>query len=359
MKRLLFIATLFLAQAAQATHSGFSCVTPLLISSNSLTSPVTDFVLIDVSSVPAAHFTQYDLGYFSDSNCAFALSFSTESLNSIADVKVPSISSGGATGMIYKCSGNSSVTSYLGNSTSTWSNGYVLRYAMSDGTTFINPVQDYSPSLSNGTATSITATTGIIDGGGSFSSSTLNSNYLWVNNGLQEFEFSTWLKTSTAGTYLFINYDGGRSYIQFYTQLSGVTYAVIQDSGASDYVNGLTVVTDNQWHLVTMKAARQGITIGVELYVDGIRSGPVSGTDGHTGGFNSGSPFYIGSAPLGNAPFVGSLDESHIILKANSNQWHALEYNSQKYPRTVLSQGVEVCDPAASPSNSLFFGGEF
>lgn len=257
-------------------------------------------------------------------------------------VKVSSLSS--STTPIVLGYGDTSLTTD-GSSTTTWSNSFLGVYHLKDGTT-LNV--DSATGLNNGTNHGATATTGQIDGGGSFVST--SSQYIDCGNGINpsEVTWSLWLNaTSFPNSY---NAPAERSgtgtnHSGILITSAGKLALYFSTAGAGDISydgTGTFTLSTGQWYYITAtyKSTTPFHLIGyVNASVDkdvssltssGLINAPAAST-------------YIGQDPFTAGRFWnGLIDEVRVASVARSPDWITTEYNNQVAPGTFETLGAEV-----------------
>jgi len=377
MKRLAFIAGLFLAQGAWASFSGYSNKRQVTITSAQVSGAQTNFPVVFVSTDiwfststsggKEVNANGYDLIASTLSDCSLALNVDTETVNSgvlgstfTAWVQIPLIDTNTVgTLSYYWCAGNSSITSYQGNSKLAWDSGFkVVGHAL-------NPAapQDSTANGCNGvTSGVISISTGQIASAGDFTPT--NSNILMggttcgsAGSGtpgtldFTTFTYHAWINPTSSNTEDIYN-GGASSMIQFRRDSTNQLSLNIYNTGS--YVVGTGSVSNGVWTQVdtTFDGVNQWA-----FYINGVLDS--SGTKtipaqwlvsnwrfvNHTWrfGFGNGTPrMYI--------------DEGEVSNVVRSPGWILTEYNNQSAPQTFQTLGPDIPSTTAPPA--LFFGSE-
>ena len=284
----------------------------------------------------------YDIIFTSDANGLDILPFERESYNAstgavIYWVQVPTVSHTSDT-VIYLFYGNSSVTTDQSSQNGVWDSNYKGVWHLSNGSTLSG-----TDSTSNGYAltnnNSTAATTGEVDGAGSFNGTNnyLSNSSLSIPSG-SSITISFWNYVTTAqlqnGAAFTIGntespnrilgnvpwsdrtlywdygtYTTGRASTSYNSYLGSWTYVVLEYNSASTihsiYLNGSLAASSTNSNTPTST---------------------MTGID-------------IGSFPLDSEYHHGSLDEFRVSTSARSADWTATEYNNQSSPSTFYSLG--------------------
>ena len=268
----------------------------------------------------------------------------------IAWVKVPSINNGT---VIYIYYGNSSVTTSQENKTGVWDSNYLAVWHLPNGSSLTT--NDSTSNANNGANQGASATTGQVDGAGSFNGT---SNYIStasaVLSGNTQFTISEWVKTTsvnymeTVGQYYGVAYGafemwmpgGTNNNMRIYAYYGGGSY-VTRDSSSN--------ANDGNWHLWT--GVYNGGTGNLDIYCDGVlKNGTLTGTV-PSSIQPSTIPLYIGAYSSSGTPagfFSDSLDEVRISNIARSADWIKTEYNNQSSPSGFYALGTEGSPPSTS-----------
>lgn len=95
----------------------------------------------------------------------------------------------------------------------------------------------------------------------------------------------------------------------------------------TNYRDTGVVPADNQWHFVAVTVNRASTT-GGRFYIDGVPTGTFDPTL-HSGSLSNGSPFLVGTTPLGGAaPWMGCIDEVEFFRRAITAQEVRAIYNA-------------------------------
>lgn len=361
MKKILLI--ILLASPAMASFSGYTYQRVLTINPANVTSTVTNFpVLFQSSNVTLStaavggHLfnpNAFDLGFYSDASCAssFALNWDSETVNTTGSaqanywIRVPTVSSNTVT-TIYLCYGNSSVTSYLGNSTATWDSNFVAVWHLADN----NSGTQATDSTSNGNnATSVITSSGIHASGQIDGAYLINSNAatpsIATSSSLNiptDLTISVWAKYSSTGdNYLF---DGGA-----YANTYGFAYGILS-AGRISYFSGAAGTwvestsnsyNDNVLHydVISLHAST------ASFYKDSVLDGTPNSE--HSGASFTGNRAIGNYAGGGGGNFAnGILDELRVSNIARSAGWIQDEYATESAPNTFMTIGPEIGPPS-------------
>ena len=297
---------------------------------------------------------------FTDSDGSTKLPHEIESYASstgalIAWVKVPTVSAL-QDHTIYIYYGNSSAYNQQ-NPTGVWDSGYKGVWHLANGTTF-------SPSDSTGinspTNNNVTATTGQIDGAGSF-----NGTNGYIDTGLnpsntlgQTVTVSAWIKPNSWSNYKGVagahNYTlsyHGIVFIQYDTGNIGCGYG-----DGSNWVPNITSSSSNfptgSWTYVSCVFKGSNYT---KLYIN--NNSVLQATDSTNIAHET--TFWIGRAFNDtNRYFDGVIDELHVSNTERSADWIKTEYNNQNSPSTFETFGSQQTqDNAFTGGNWYSVGG--
>jgi len=281
---------------------------------------------------------------FTASDGATKLNHEIESYNPstgqlIAWVQVPTVSPTGDT-VIFIYYGNPSAANQQ-NAAGVWDSNYagVWHLANNGGTI---SVSDSTSNANNGTATSIAAATGKIDGAGSSNGGHLdvgNAASLqitgaltveaWVNANAVTGNYYRLLSKFATGPYngyeLLLDANSGRPYLQ------------LANNGNLNVAYGSALTAGSWYHVV---GSYDGTNLAV--YVNGV-SGAAASAAGTLG--NTGSVLRLFDASWQSAALNGTLDEVRVSNSARSAGWIATEYNNQSSPAAFLSAGLQQAAP--------------
>jgi hypothetical protein len=301
----------------------------------------------------------YDILFFSNSSLTTRLKWETERYIATTGeviywVKVPTLSSTVDTN-IYMAYGNSSITTDQSTPTEVWDTNYKGIWHLPNGTTLT--ASDSTTNAYTGTlVNSPTATTGIVDGAGSFVSSTPSyvnfgnniGNYLtgdvtleaWVYRSVNSFG---WLFTKTGG--------GAGNYPQpfdsNFTNVSGGKFSIVQGDTSNNYDtwDSTSSVPTGSWFHIAAWISNSGTpSRSAKFFINGVADiavNSVSSTFTPTNG--------TGNAMLANrmdnSGFDGFIDEMRVSNSIRSDGWIATNYNNQSSPSTFYAisfPGIQV-----------------
>lgn len=304
----------------------------------------------------------YDILFYSDIELKTKLDHQIEKYVSTTGevvmwIRIPTLN-GTCDTTIYMTYGDSRLTS--NPSTDIWPTNYkmVYHFGTSDSFSLTDSTSNAANLTQSGTS-SVTATTGKLDGAGNWDV----NDYLSVANGsggsnanfgTNDFTISTWVNTSNTALQYFaskrVNNNGHSSFWGLTIQPGGVAaIEVDQDGVGTNYkaLVGTVSVADGTWkHLVV---TRIGAT--VYIYVNG--SFDISGSGAGTANISNTEPVEIGrySGKGTTNHFTGNLDEFRIINgTALSADWITAEYNNQNNPSTFYT----ISNPITRTSEFLY-----
>jgi hypothetical protein len=225
-----------------------------------------------------------------------------------------------------------------------WTNGFVGVYHLPDGSTL--SANDSSSNAFNGTNTSVTATTGKLDGGGSFNGTSsaldLGSSSTW---NMATYTISAWFKTTDdASVYRLLTSRNTSTSLRTW-------WLTIWEAGAGTHPDGSIAwrtgggvdlastgsVIDGNWHAVTV--VLNGTT-GAYLYLDGaLQSSDTAGLSAVT--TLTSDPVIGEDLSSAGRYFDGALDETDFSSVARSAGWIQTEYNNQAAPSTFYTATME------------------
>jgi len=305
----------------------------------------------------------YDVIFTSDPGCATKLSHEVETYNATSGavnywVKAPTVSH--ATDItLYMCYGNSSITTDQSNKTAVWDSNFVSVYHLPNGSTL--NTNDSTSNANNGANSGATATTGQIDGGGSFdgSSQAININHPSVFNfGNGDYTFEAWIKptnNSVGRDFLSKDASGARQFcFQMGTNGGAGSLNFIHFNGDGTLYwragQNSSIATGSWSHVVAVRSGSSLI-----LYVnatsqtlsDPYSNGPLGTMASTATDALIGRRAYSGFENY----FNGSIDEVRISNTARSADWLQTEYNNQNSPATFYS--ISAATVSAPPTASI------
>ena len=317
----------------------------------------------------------YDIIFSTDPNGLTKLDHELEEYNPatgqvIAWVRIPTLSHTTDT-VLYVFYGNPSVIGSQQNPTGVWDSNYTGVYHLANAGALTAP--DSTGKGNNATSASVLATSGQIDGAGSFDG---GSSYIQIpetdfpnypsgvydNVGLPSTasafssSFGVWFKTASAGGIL----GQSTSLTCTWNFFGCISTGPIQP-GNSPYgswdplmyvddngsVNGFGLVSpaaynDNNWHFAVTTYAPSATNGTTTLYVDGksVASGQVTAD-----GYDSNYAYFVGVAYTFESSegnwnwqyFNGNIDEVTVSNISRSADWIQTEYNNQGSPSTFYT----------------------
>ena len=277
----------------------------------------------------------------------------------IAWVQVPSLSAAADT-VIYIYYGNAAASNQQ-NASAVWDSNYMGVWHLANGTTL--NAGDSTANANNGSATSVSPTSGEIDGAGAFNGSPGNisiptSASLSPTSALT---LSAWINLNSAsGMYVPLanwdDVDGNlRTWFLWIDNGTPAFYISHDGSGAPNITATNNPLSANSWYYLT------GTFDGNQMnfYINGANVGALSSPGGIA---TNSQPTYIGKGRLDLTTlfFNGVIDEVRVSKSARSAAWIATEYNNQSAPSTFLSlgsqQGAGVAGTAGGPAADLARG---
>ena len=276
----------------------------------------------------------------------------------IAWVQVPSLSAAADT-VIYIYYGNAAASNQQ-NASAVWDSNYMGVWHLANGTTL--NAGDSTANANNGSATSVSPTSGEIDGAGAFNGSPGNisiptSASLSPTSALT---LSAWINLNSAsGMYVPLanwdDVDGNlRTWFLWIDNGTPAFYISHDGSGAPNITATNNPLSANSWYYLT------GTFDGNQMnfYINGANVGALSSPGGIA---TNSQPTYIGKGRLDLTTlfFNGVIDEVRVSKSARSAAWIATEYNNQSAPSTFLSLGSQqgsgaVTTPAFSPAAGTY-----
>ena len=243
--------------------------------------------------------------------------------------------------IFYMGIGNPSITTYQGGSVgAAWNSAYKGIWHLQNGTTL--SALDASSNGFNGTITGATATTGQVDGGGTFNGSTdkITNTSGTFPTLTTAFSISAWLRPTEVGSAF------TRAWFQNSNTSAGIGVGVggishtgqlnIYSRGIADqFLTGVTMNTINHtyyvvvtWDNTTLKGYSYDMTAATST------SGSATGYSYSSG---NGNPI-IGNIDVGTSNgFPGWIDQLTVANTVHSADWITAEYNNQKTSSTFIT----------------------
>jgi len=302
----------------------------------------------------------YDIIFTSDSAGQNQLDHEIDTYNSATGavncwVRMPTLSHTADT-TIYMWYGNSAVPVSQENKSGVWNNGYAAVYHMGNGSAISG-----SDSTANnpGTVSSVSTTTGVIGGGGTFSGSSSIS-AIPVSTVSGSFTIEEWANPNTTSGALGLYGSRTPSDGSFDAKLySAALYEDIGNGGSwlATSVNASFPFSVNTWHHFVHTLT----TNAYRIYADGrqIGSGTFSGTPFL---FDPNHYLLIGKTGYPGEGFSGSIDEARVSTVVRSADWITAEYNNESSPASfaIFCQGQAVGSsippcPVRLPTNTYTY----
>ncbi len=352
---------LLLILTASRAFGAFGYYAPVEIDHTLVPSDQTDFpVLISVTDATlktvfngghVENASGFDIRPYADTGCATPLTYELERYNATTGevvmwVKMATLSST-VNDKIYLAYGNTALSTD-GSSTAVWSNNFGAVWHLKNGTTL--NLHDSSATGNDLTNTGVTATTGQIDGGGGFvstSSQELEAGSFQAN----AITYSAWVKaTSFPAAYNYVisktgpsagpfNQFGVKSTGKLRWMISATTQLDADGTGSHTLSTGtwyyLTLTYDSSAGLVGYVNASSDVTVAANGNCSNITNGECIGRR-----------CLVSPGQFWN----GSIDEVRLASVARSADWITTEYNNQSDPSTFETLGAEVAGPCPTPT---------
>ena len=269
-------------------------------------------------------------------------------------VNVSSLSS--STTPIYLGYGDTSLTTDGSSASGTWSNSFISVYTLKDGTTL--SVND-ALGTHNGTNHSVTATSGQIDGGGSFVAA--SSQYVDIGSwsGPTSITIGAWFNATSLPASAAAIIDRRNTNTLYPWSIVLLSTGKLQYYGFTQGVGDIHVDPGSHtqstatWYLVHFVYSNSAGTGGLTGYVNAASDGTTSrsGSDLRTDACTT----YIGNDNFNASRFFnGKIDHVTISSVARTANWITTEYNNQSAPGTFETLGTEVSLVVTNTSG--FFG---
>jgi hypothetical protein len=283
-----------------------------------------------------------DLIFTSDSGGTTKIPWEVESYDATGGtlwvwVKISSLTTSGA--VIYAFYGDVAVTTQQNTSTfapvNVWDTNHKAVFHLPDGTTL--SLVDSSGN-SNGTNNGVTATTGQIDGAGSFVAASTQNFQLGTNTllpyGATARTFEAWVNsTSFAANAAIVHYGTPSPNSMSLFGMAGSTkFGIYGYSADFEYTTSFS--TSTWYHLVGTYDGTNG-----RLYLNGALVGSPTALTWNTTNTDQAT---IGNWPGGSWKFNGKLDEVRVSNIARSADWITTSYNNQNNPLTFNTIGTEA-----------------
>lgn len=299
-----------------------------------------------------------DVVYTSDQGCSLLLKWEYETYSSTtgtirAHVNIGTLSHTVDT-TIYECAGNAGVTTWQGDVPGTWVN-YMLVQHLPDGSTLTAKDSAHS---NNGTIVGATATTGQIDGAGSFPGGAGNlitvSDNASLSNPAGPLTMSGWYNAAIPTTddggivQKSPNLTQGEYFLGPLGSFGNRIYCFILDQTTGGYIGRFSSQPPAGWHYIVCTYNGGTTNSSVGIWSDGVQI--------DTNNFGSGTfvqmrdttqPVLIGGAHSAiGGPLTAVADEIRVSSVDRTGSITA-EYNNQLNPLTFYTVG-----PDLAPSSS-------
>jgi RHS repeat-associated protein len=295
----------------------------------------------------------YDILFTSDASGTDPLPFEQESYNAATGamiywVQIPAVSHTTNT-TFYLFYGNSTITTDQTNKTGVWDPNYAAVWHLPNGASL--NANDSTSNANNGTISSATATTGQIDGAGSFSgywqyvdagdgsSLQITGNTITIDAWINTLESSPsayeriLVKEIPSNSSPYLSYgfyrNGSTNQVTFGISSGGTLYSVVSAHSLS---MGLWT------HVV---GTYDGSNL--RIYFNGV----LDNTAAASGNINTSTQDVVIGADTaaGMEFFNGKVDEVRISNSVRSSDWITTEYNNQKYPLAFAEVGSGAPGP--------------
>ena len=304
----------------------------------------------------------YDIIFSTDPNGITRLDHELESYNPatgqvIAWVRVPAVSHTSDT-VLYVFYGNPNVTQPQANSVGVWDDNYQGVWHLANGTTL--SANDSTANANNGSNNGVAATSGLIDGAGSFDGS---SSYIDVGSlGALPIKgtISFWMNANSLSSYpnaFTTNYNGGNNAIRFEEDSNGDFGVAIGSGNFNGYGYMSASMQPNTWYNVVLTWNSNASTA----------TGFLNGHQVFNTTTNTLWPSTIADLAIGvgwdtSRVWNGLIDEVRLSDTARSPDWISAEFNNQNSPGTFFSLepestiGIAPQTVTLYPSQSQQFG---
>ncbi len=313
--------------------------------------PIQNTTTLNSVTVPA------DLIFTSDSGCVTKLNWEIVNYSASTGVmeawiKIPTLSHSADT-TIYACYKNSSVSTYQGSATSTWSNSFVAVYHLNNNaanTTVTESTGNYTGT--NSANTSTTTTAGQITNGFNYAATygTVAANIASLN-GAANMTISAWINPNSLTQSKYIASQADNSFSNIW--IFGIDATFIGDltlrENGGDCESSSHPLGTGSWQYVNI-AYNGGNSYGSRcaLYYNGSALTVSSDTMFSTlasGGY--GFAIAENSQGLAGSKFDSKIDEVQVANTTRSADWVKTAYNNQNSPSTFLkSIGAQTGGPS-------------
>jgi hypothetical protein len=348
ISRLLLTLAVCAAPACAACSSswsnGYGYCRMLTVDHTQVAATLSNFTVMVSVALPSAHIQNancYDCIFTSDNAGTTLLNWETESYASgslVAHILIGSLSSSADT-QFYIFYGKAGVGSFQGGSTgSAWDGSYVAIHHLSGvPSSAVDSISGVSGTIAN-----VTATTGEIDGGGSFNGTSSSIDILpasaTTDRFTGDFTLSAWFNSSSAGYQVILGKETSGSPDEWILAINAHTAGTVElwDQTAGTFA--YAPYTGSTWqHGVCLRASGT-----MNCYVNGtVGTSAASTTNFASVGIND---LYIGERQYTGFQewFSGTIDEVRLSNVARSASWITTEYNNQKPGSTLVNLGGEV-----------------
>ncbi len=295
----------------------------------------------------------FDIRPFSDSGLTSPLTYELVYYNASTGqfemhVLIPSLSNGYVTYFGY---GDTGITTD-GSSTSAWDSNFKGVWHLKDGTT-LSGVESTASNKTLSFINTPTATTGQIDGAGSFASASSQRATASLDiSAFTAITFSAWVNaTSFPNAYNTVGISNGSSrFVELYVKSTGKLAIFIQNPAKSYDGTGSHTLSTATWYLLHLVYDSTNGLIG---YVNGASDGTASaGTALSISGLTG---VDVATDPINAGRFWnGKLDELRVSNVARSANWITTEYNNQNAPGTFETLGTEVATGLGGSTGNMF-----
>lgn len=303
----------------------------------------------------------YDIMFYSDLACTTALKFERVVWSGSTGVvefwvKEPTLSYTDDVDIYCAC-GNSSITTDQQDKNNVYDANHVLVMHFGDGTTLDS--NDSTSNANNGTASNVTAVSGILGGAGSYNGS---SSRIDVGAGssldlTSDFTLSAWVYVNNLSTWRSImgkqHTSGNPKPLDWYFQGSAaydppagrLTLYLGQGTGGQFNSSTNAISTSTWQHVVVTKFGSS-----ISHYKNGVANG--TGTISYSTASGT-EHLIIGSRTNLDIWMNGYIDEVQVSNTARSASWILAAYNNQSSPSTFYSVSGNLGGFVAVPNRRL------
>ncbi len=277
--------------------------------------------------------------------------YSSSTGETIAWVKLPSLSTSTDT-TLYMYFGNSSSTlASQASSTAVWDSNYKAVYHLPNGTTLSG--NDSTSNANHGTLNSVTVTSGQIDGAASFAGTDASNISKATNASLNtsgSFTMEAWINANSYSVYHDVitktNTFASSGNYYFETTAAGeLDCGFWNGSNFIGHISSGAGLTASNWYHISCVFDEPNNT--VKIYRNGTQV--LNTAENSAPQSDSGDSLYIGGG-YATEGFPGKIDEVRISLATRTADWIKTSYNNQSSTTTFYSVGA-LDHPVATDLN--------